>query len=130
MLKKSLLEESILKYPDHKYMLLTDASKCVWACVLTQLYEHNVDVERTTIQHPITLQSGSFRGCQMNWADITKEAHIIYKSVMKWSYYLDDVDIILKSDPLSLQKFLDKNTLNTKANKWAVEIWPLEIKYE
>ena len=44
--------------------------------------------------------------------------------------YLEDADIILKSDHLPLKKFLQKNTLNSKVNNWAVEISPYRIKFE
>ena len=65
--------------------------------------------------------SGLFKGSQVNWATLTKEAYAIYMSVKKLSYYLQDADIILRSDHLPLKKFLSKNTLNTKVNNWAIE---------
>ena len=66
----------------------------------------------------------------MNWAALTKEAFAIYSSIKKLSYYLEDADIIPKSDHLPLKKFLQKNTLNSKVNNWAVEISPCRIKFE
>ena len=66
----------------------------------------------------------------MNWAALTKEAFAIYSSIKKLSYYLEDADIVLKSVHLPLQKFLQKNTLNSKMNNWAVEISPYRIKFE
>ena len=66
----------------------------------------------------------------MNWAALSKEAFAIYSSIKKLSYYLEDADIILKSDYLPLKKFLQKNTLNSKVNNWAVEISPHRIKFE
>ena len=36
----------------------------------------------------------------------------------------------MRSDPLPLKKFLQKNTLNTKVNNWAVEISPYKIQFE
>ena len=41
-----------------------------------------------------------------------------------------DADITLCSDHLPLQKFLAKNTLNSKVNNWAVEIAPFRIQFE
>ena len=41
-----------------------------------------------------------------------------------------DAEIILRSDPLPLKKFLQKNTLNTKVNNWTVEISPYKIWFE
>ena len=48
--------------------------------------------------------------------------YTIYMSVKKLSFYLDDADITLRSDHLSLKRFLEKNTLNSKVNNKAVEI--------
>ena len=44
--------------------------------------------------------SGLFRGSQMNWACLTKEAYAIYMSFKTWAYYLEDADITLRSDHL------------------------------
>ena len=76
------------------------------------------------ILHPIPYMSGLFRGSQMNWACLTKEAYAIYMSIKKLTYYLEDVDINLRSDHLPLRKFLAKNTLNSKVNNWVIEISP------
>ena len=74
--------------------------------------------------------SGLFRGSQINWACITKEAYAIYMSIKKLTYYLEDADVTLRSDHLPLKKFLAKNTLNSKVNNWAVEISPFRITFE
>ena len=127
-----LLKEPVLKYPDPSkpYTLFTDASKYAWACVLTQEYEHEFDGKIKKILHPITYVSGLFKGSQVNWATLTKEAYAIYMSVKKLPYYLQDADIISRSDHLPLKKFLSKNTLNTKVNNWAIEISPYRIQFE
>ena len=80
--------------------------------------------------HPITYMSRLFRGSQLNWACLTKEAYAIYMSIKKLTDYLEDADITLTSDHLPLKKFLAKNTLNSKVNKWAVEILPFRITFE
>ena len=54
----------------------------------------------------------------------------IYMSIKKLAYYLEDADITLRSDHLPLKKFLAKNTLNSKVNNWAIEIWPFHITFE
>ena len=132
LLKTSLMSEPILTYPDPNlpYVLFTDASKYAWACVLTQEKTHVVDDKEIQILHPITYMSGLFRGSQMNWACLTKEAYAIYMSIKKLAYYLEDADITLRSDHLPLKKFLAKNTLNSKVNNWAIEISPFRITFE
>ena len=131
LLKESLMSGPILKYPDPNkpYSLYTDASKYAWACVLTQPYEYEDKGKIFTISHPITYASGLMKGSQQNWAALTKEAFAIYMSVRRLVYYLEDAEINLFSDHLPLKKFLQKNTLNSKVNNWAVELSPFKIKF-
>ena len=132
MLKTSLMTEPILTYPDPSlpYVLFTDASKYAWACVLTQEKTHVMEDKQVKILHPITYMSGLFRGSQMNWACLTKEAYAIYMSIKKLAYYLEDADITLRSDHLPLRKFLAQKTLNSKVNNWAIEISPFCITFK
>ena len=81
-----------------------------------------VEGKTITTEHPVAYVSGLFRGSQLNWAALTKEAFAIYMSVKKLSFYLTDADILLKSDHLPLEKSLQKNTLNNKVNNWAIEL--------
>ena len=80
------MKEPILVYPDPSlpYILYTDASKYAWACVLTQpcVIEEG-QKEGDVKNHPITYVSGLFKGSQINWAALTKEAYAIYMSVKK-----------------------------------------------
>ena len=69
-----------------------------------------MDGKITKVLHPITYQSGLFKGSQLNWACLTREAYAIYISVKKLEYYLVDADVTLGSDHLPLRKFLAKNT--------------------
>ena len=132
LLKTSLMTDPILIYPDPNlpYVLFTDASKYAWACVLTQEKTHVQGGKETRLLHPITYVSGFFRGSQLNWACLTKEAYAIYMSIKKLTYYLEDADVTLRTDHLPLKKFLAKNTLNSKVNDWAIEISPFRITFE
>ena len=123
MLKDYLQEAPILRYPDPaaSYTLYTDASKYAYAGVLTQR-EDDTD-------HPVAYVSGLFRGSQLNWAALTKEAYAIYMSVKKLSFYLDSARITVRSDHLPLKRFLEKNTLNAKVNNWAVELESQKIDF-
>ena len=127
LLKTSLMTEPILTYPDPNlsYVLFTDASKYAWACVLMQEKTHMIEEKEVKILHPITYMSGLFRGSQINWACLTKEAYVIYMSIKKLTYYLADADITLRSDHLPLKKFLAK-TLNNRA----IEISPFQITFK
>ena len=124
MLKDYLQEAPILRYPDPTadYILYTDASKYAYAGILTQ----SID----STDHPVAYTSGLFRGLQLNWAALTKEACAIYMSVKKLIFYLDLAQITLRSDHLPLKKFLEKNTMNAKVNNWAVELESQNINFE
>ena len=88
------------------YTLYTDASKYGWAGVLTQAHTSTVEGKTVTTDHPVAYVSGLFRGSQLNWPALTKEAYTIYMSVKKLAFHLTDADVLLKSDHLPLKKFL------------------------
>ena len=131
-LKEKLCAQPILQYADTTkgYTLYTDASKYGWAGVLTQPHTTVIDGKTITTDHPVAYVSGLFRGSQINWAALTKEAYAIYMSVKKLSFYLTDAEVLLKSDHLPLKKFLQKNTLNNKVNNWAMELEAFNIKFQ
>ena len=97
----------ILRYPNlnRPYVLFTDASKYGWAGVLMQPYDEinelnqstaNVSTsQRKTVYHPVSYISGLFRGSQLNWAALMKEAYTIYMSVWKLSFYLINADVLI-----------------------------------
>ena len=132
LLEEALCGEPVLKYADTSkpYTLYTDASKYGWAGVLTQPHTTTKDGKSTTTDHPVAFVSGLFRGSQLNWAALTKEAFAIYMSVKKLSFYLTDAQILLRSDHKPLEKFLLKNTLNSKVNNWAMELEAFNIQFD
>ena len=134
LLKEALCGEPVLKYADTSkpYTLYTDASKYGWAGVLTKphIRWYPPDGRSTTTDHPVAFVSGLFRGSQLNWAALTKEAFAIYMSVKKLLFYLTDAQILLRSDHKPLEKFLLKNTLNSKVNNWAMELEAFNIQFD
>ena len=132
LLKEALCGEPVLKYADTSklYTLYTDASKYGWAGVLTQPHTTTIDGKSTTTDHPVAFVSGLFRGSQLNWAALMKEAFAIYMSVKKLSFYLTDAQILLRSDHKPLEKFLLKNMLNSKVNNWAMELEAFNIQFD
>ena len=126
MLKDALCEHPILRYldPAKPYVLFMDANKYAWAGVLTQAYDKEDELTPSSdgtkktrvVHHPITYVSGLFRGSQLNWAALTKEAYAIYLAVRKLSFYLTSTDMLIRSDHLTLKKFLHKNTRNVKVD--------------
>ena len=128
-LRELLMEYPILRYPDPRqgYILYTDASGIGWSGVLTQ--EH-LDDRGKAKNHPICYMSGQFRGSQLNWAALTKEAYAIYMSVRRLSFYVTDAEVTIRSDHLPLKKFLNKQTMNSKVNNWAVELEQFRLHLE
>ena len=128
-LREMLMKHLILRYPDPQklYTLFTDASGIGWSGVLTQ--EHIDDSGRSKL-HPVCYVSGQFKGSQLNWAVLTKEAYAIYMAVRRLTFYITDADVTIKSDHLPLRKFLMKETLNAKVNNWAVELEQFKLKLE
>ena len=51
-------------------------------------------------------------------------------SVKKLSFYLTDAKILLRSGHKPLEKFLQKNTLNSKVNNWAMELEAFNIWFD
>ena len=77
-LKNTLIERPILVFPDpnKNYHLFTDASKATWSAILMQ--DQNTVTSDSLDLQPIAYQSGTFKGTQLNWATLTKEAYAIY----------------------------------------------------
>ena len=119
LLKEALCGEPVLKYADTSkpYILYTDASKYGWAGVLTQPHITTIDGKSTTTDHPVAFVSGLFRGSQLNWAALTKEAFAIYMPVKRLSFYLTDVQILLRSVHKPLEKFLLKKHAKLKSQQ-------------
>ena len=124
-----LMEYPILRYPDptQGYILYMDASGIGWSGVLMQEYK---DDKGKSKNHPICYVSGQFRGSQLNWAALTKEAYAIYMSIRRLSFYVTDADVTIRSDHLPLKKFLSKQMMNSKVNNWAVELEQFKLHLE
>ena len=128
-LRELLMEYPILRYPDptQGYILYTDASGIGWSGVLIQEYK---DDKGKAKNHLICYVSGQFRGNQLNWVALTKEAYAIYMSIRRLSFYVTDADVTIRSDHLPLKKFLNKQTMNLKVNNWVVELEQFKLEKE
>ena len=123
------MDYPILCYPDPKqgYILYTDASGIGWLGVLMQEYK---DKKGKVKNHPICYISEQFRGSQLIWAALMKEAYAIYMSIRKLSFYITDAEVTIKCDHLPLKKFLNKQTVNSKVNNWAVELEQFKLRLD
>ena len=115
-LRTCLTQSPILKYPDPNkcYVVFTDASDQAAAAVLTQEY---LDENGQMKEMPIAYLSAQFSDTQFKWNTVVKEGYAIYMAIKKWRHYLEDAEILLKSDAKSLQKFLNGKTDNLKLDR-------------
>ena len=128
-LKTCLTNDPILKYPDpHKrYVVFTDDSHQTAAAVLTQEYADN---DGEVKEMSIAYLSAQFSDTQFKWNRVVKEGYAIYHAIKKLRHYLEDAEILLKSDAKSLQKFLNGKTDNCKLDRWSLELWGRNVKVE
>ena len=71
-----------------------------------------------------------FSDTQFKWSTVVKEWYAIYYAIKKWRHYLEDAEILLKSDTESLQKFLAERTNNVKLDRWSLELQGRNIQVE
>ena len=97
---------------------LGDASDQAAVAILTQEYPSE---DGETKEMPVAYLSAQFSDTQFKWSTVVKEGYAIYYVVKKWRHYLEDAEILLKSEAKSLQKFLVGRTNNAKLDRWSLE---------
>ena len=90
-LKEAIIQAPILHYPDpnRKYIVYTDASDDACGAQLSQ--EHN------GTEFSIAFLSHMFMETQRKWSTTEQEAYGVYYTVIKWNYYLQGADIIVRN---------------------------------
>ena len=122
--KEAIIQPSILHYPDpnRKYIVYTDASDD--ACGAQLLQEHD------GTEFPIAFLSHTFTETQRKWSTTKQEVYGVYYAVIKWNYYLQGADIIVKNDHKPLANFLNGKNTNNKVNRWGLELTTYNITFE
>ena len=128
-LKTCLTEAPILRFPDpsKRYVVFTDASDQVAAAILTQEYTSE---DGYTRKMPTAYLSVQFSNTQFKWSTVVKEGYVIYYAIKKLRHYLEDAEILPKSDAKSIQKFLAGRTDNVKLYRWSLELQGRNIEVE
>ena len=110
-LRTCLTESPIPKYsdPQKRYTVFTDASDQAASTVLTQEY---TDDDGQVKEMPVAYLSTQFNDTQFKWSNVVKKGFAIYHAIKKWRHYLENTEVLLKSDAKSLQKFLNGKTNN------------------
>ena len=123
-LKDSIIQALILQYPNpsKRYIIYTDASDDACRAQLTQ--------EHDGTKFPIAFLSHTFSEMQRKWATTEQETYGVYYAVIKWNYYLQGADIIVRNDHKPLTKFLNGKNANNKVNRWELELATYNITFE
>ena len=134
----------MLPDPNKPHLLFTDASRFCYSGVLTQastadfneallkiftskaplkalnLKDRTFDLQPISYI-PVAYISGSFSQSQCRWPAITKECFSIFISIKKYSFYIQNADLLVCSDHKPLLKNLTGHTDNDKCNTWGLE---------
>ena len=123
-LKEAIVQAPILHYPSpgKRYIVYTDASDDTYRAQLSQ--EHN------GTEFPIAFLSHTFTETQQRWSTTEQEAYGIYYTIIKWNYYLQGADIIVRNDDNPLVQFLNGNITNNKVNRWSLELATYNISFK
>jgi hypothetical protein len=124
-LKELLLDDVVLCFPDtaKPFELFTDASKLHMSAVLMQNNENND-------RQPIGYWSKAFKGSQLSWSALVKEARAVKEAVQHFAVFISGCHVTVRCDHKPLQRFLDCQTKNTMVNRWSLEIQEFNLKFK
>lgn len=119
-LKRLLVHNQVLKFPEigKPYELFTDASGRHMSGVLMQ------------DGCPCGYFAKSFKGTQIAWAALTKEAHAVYRSVEFFHVFITASKVKLRCDHKPLHGFLHGDTRNMMVNRWSIAMQQYNIEFE
>ena len=95
--------------------------------MLTQEYPYE---DGRIKEMPVAYLSAHLSDTQFKWTTVIKEGYAVYYAIKKWRHYLEDMEILLKSDAKSLQKFFTGRTENLRLDRWSLELQGRNIKLE
>ena len=126
-LKQSLTSAPVLAFPDlsKPYVLYTDASDSCIGSVLMQEHEH----DDMMVEKPVFYYSVQLHDAQTRWSPVVKEAYAIYKSLLKLKPYIENCEVIVKSDHKSLKKYFTDTIQNTKIDCWSLTLQEFNLKF-
>jgi len=124
-IKEMLERPTVLAYPDSSqpYILWTDASKKAMSAVLMQKVTPCSDPARqNTVENckPIRYWSKVFKGSQISWAPLVKEARAVYEAILHYSNIITCSKVFLRCDHKPLQNFLHARMKNDMVNRWSI----------
>jgi hypothetical protein len=111
--------------PEFRIFLCTDASDYAFGAYLYQEY---TDTKGNRVEQPIRFLSQSFRGAQLNWSVIEKEAYAIYIALQRFDELLGGVHFTIRTDHNNLI-FLN-NAGSKKVLGWKLAIQGFDFHIE
>ena len=126
LLKEKLMEDPVLirLQVDKDYVILCDASKYSYSGILQQTRPGTEELA------PVAYFSGNFDKTQIKWNITEKEAHAIYKSVKKFTFYITGAKTMVFSDHKPLKNFFEGGMNITKLNRWSLELQEFDNSLE
>ena len=123
-LKEAIIQAPILWYPDTEkpYIVYTDASDDACRAQLSQIH-NGTDFSVAFLSH-------MFTDTQRKWSTPEQEAYGIYFTIKKWNNYLQGADITVRNDHKPLAHFLNRKNINTKINRWGLELASYNITFK
>lgn len=120
-LKKKLMSEPILKFPNFKkeFVLITDASKVACGAILAQCYD-NVDL-------PIAFASKAFTKGESNKSTIEQELTAIHWAVTYFRPYLLGRKFIIKTDHRPLVYLFSMKNPSSKLTRMRLDLEEFEF---
>ena len=126
LLKAKLMEDPVLISPqvDKDYVIHCDASKYGYSGILQQTRPGTEELA------PVAYFSRNFDKTQIKWNITEKEAHTIYKSVKKFTFYITGAKTTVFSDHKPLKNFFEGGMNITKLDRWSLELQEFDISLE
>ena len=123
-LKEALKSPKVLAFPDpsQRFILYTDASKFNMSGVLMQ-----GDMDKLK---PVGYWSKAFKGAQLAWSALVKEARAIYEAVLYFSVYIKGCEVTVMCDHEPLRKFFSRAVANEMVNRWSLTLQEYNLTFE
>ena len=90
-----------------------------------QQHEHNGEL----IEKPVFYYSVQLHDAQIRWSPVVKEAYAIYKSVLKLKSYIENCEVLVKSNHKPLKKYFTDSIQNTKIDRWSLTLQEFNLKF-
>jgi hypothetical protein len=121
-LKQAFTSAPILRHfdPTVETVIECDSSDHVCAGILSQRHP----VGDKFVLHPVAFYSKKMSPAECNYGIGDKELLAIIYSFQEWRHYIlgSEIPILVLSDHLNLQSFMEKKLLNRRQARWAVQL--------